>query len=50
MLKCLFSGLSFEQPVQTLESIAMSTLNLLEAIRFLGQGLSCTTLVLVTGQ
>jgi len=30
-------GLSFEQPVETLESIALSTLNLLEAIRFLGQ-------------
>jgi GDPmannose 4,6-dehydratase len=31
------SGLSFEQPVETLESIALSTLNLLEAIRFLGR-------------
>jgi GDPmannose 4,6-dehydratase len=30
-------GLSFEQPVETLESIALSTLNLLEAIRFLGR-------------
>jgi GDPmannose 4,6-dehydratase len=30
-------GLSFEQPVETLESIATGTLNLLEAIRFLGQ-------------
>ncbi|TLS78415.1 GDP-mannose 4,6-dehydratase [Mariprofundus erugo] len=30
-------GLSFEQPVETLESHAMGTLNLLEAIRFLGQ-------------
>jgi GDPmannose 4,6-dehydratase len=30
-------GLSFEQPVETLESIATATLNLLEAIRFLGQ-------------
>lgn len=29
-------GLSFEQPVETLESIALGTLNLLEAIRFLG--------------
>lgn len=28
-------GLSFEQPVETLESIASGTLNLLEAIRFL---------------
>lgn len=27
-------GLSFEQPVETIESIAMGTLNLLEAIRF----------------
>jgi GDPmannose 4,6-dehydratase len=30
-------GLSFEQPVETLESISMGTLNLLEAIRFLGR-------------
>lgn len=29
-------GLSFEQPVETLDSIATGTLNLLEAIRFLG--------------
>lgn len=29
-------GLSFEQPVETLESIIMGTLNLLEAIRFTG--------------
>jgi GDPmannose 4,6-dehydratase len=29
-------GLSFEQPVETLESIAVGALNLLEAIRFLG--------------
>lgn len=29
-------GLSFEQPVETLESISLSTLNLLESIRFLG--------------
>lgn len=30
-------GLSFEQPVETLESISVATLNLLEAIRFLGR-------------
>ncbi|QIP12020.1 GDP-mannose 4,6-dehydratase [Spirosoma aureum] len=30
-------GLSFEQPVETLESISIGTLNLLEAIRFTGQ-------------
>lgn len=30
-------GLSFEQPVETLESIAFGTLNILEAIRFIGQ-------------
>jgi GDPmannose 4,6-dehydratase len=29
-------GLSFEQPVETMESVAMGTLNILEAIRFLG--------------
>lgn len=29
-------GLSFEQPVETLDSIATATLNLLEVIRFLG--------------
>lgn len=29
-------GLSFEQPVETMESIATATLNLLETIRFLG--------------
>lgn len=29
-------GLSFQQPVETLESITIGTLNLLEAIRFLG--------------
>lgn len=29
-------GLSFEQPVETLESMATGTLNLLEAIRFIG--------------
>lgn len=30
-------GLSFEQPVETMESISLATLNLLEAIRFLGR-------------
>jgi len=30
-------GLSFEQPVETMESISIGTLNLLEAIRFLQQ-------------
>ncbi len=30
-------ALSFEQPVETLESISLATLNLLEAIRFLSQ-------------
>lgn len=30
-------GLSFQQPVETLESISVATLNLLEAIRFLGR-------------
>lgn len=30
-------GLSFQQPVETLESITLGTLNLLEAIRFLGR-------------
>lgn len=30
-------GLSFEQPVETLESVSVGTLNLLEAIRFLGR-------------
>ena len=29
-------GLSFDQPVETLDSVAVGTLNLLEAIRFLG--------------
>ncbi len=29
-------GLSFEQPVETLESITIGTLNILEALRFLG--------------
>jgi GDPmannose 4,6-dehydratase len=32
-------GLSFEQPVETLESIGTGTLNLLEAIRFLGKSI-----------
>lgn len=30
-------GLSFEQPVEAIESIAIGTLNLLEALRFLGR-------------
>jgi GDPmannose 4,6-dehydratase len=30
-------GLSFDQPVETLESIAIGTLNILEAIRFIGK-------------
>jgi GDPmannose 4,6-dehydratase len=30
-------GLSFDQPVETLESISVGTLNLLEAIRFVGR-------------
>lgn len=30
-------GLSFEQPVETIESVAIGTLNLLEAIRFVGR-------------
>lgn len=30
-------GLSFEQPVETMESISIATLNLLEAIRFAGK-------------
>ncbi len=29
-------GLSFDQPVETMESIAMGTLNLLEVVRFMG--------------
>ena len=29
-------GLSFDQPVETLESVSLGTLNILEAIRFLG--------------
>lgn len=32
-------GLSFEQPVESFESIALGTLNLLEAIRISGQGI-----------
>ncbi|RCK77776.1 MAG: GDP-mannose 4,6-dehydratase [Candidatus Ozemobacter sibiricus] len=32
-------GLSFEQPAETLDSILQGTLNLLEAIRFLGEGI-----------
>jgi len=41
-MRCIFwrgqssVGLSFEQPVETLESITVGTLNMLEAIRFLG--------------
>lgn len=30
-------GLSFEQPVETIESITLGTLNLLEALRFIGK-------------
>lgn len=32
-------GLSFEQPVETMESISIGTLNMLEAIRFCGGGI-----------
>jgi GDPmannose 4,6-dehydratase len=32
-------GLSFQQPVETIESISIGTLNLLEAIRFLGHSI-----------
>ena len=32
-------GLSFEQPVETQDSIYLGTLNLLEAIRFIGKGI-----------
>ncbi len=32
-------GLSFDQPVETLESISVGTLNLLEAIRFTGRSI-----------
>tara|TARA_Y100000589_G_scaffold252777_1_gene241413 strand:+ start:4740 stop:5711 length:972 start_codon:yes stop_codon:yes gene_type:complete len=31
-------GLSFEQPLETLESIAIATINILESMRFLGGG------------
>lgn len=34
-------GLSFDQPVETLESISIGTLNLLEAIRFTGRPIKC---------
>ncbi len=30
-------GLSFQQPVETLESVALATLNILEALRFIGK-------------
>ena len=33
-------GLSFEQPVETIESISIGTLNLLEAIRFVDESIS----------
>jgi GDPmannose 4,6-dehydratase len=32
-------GLSFDQPVETLESVTLGTLNILEAVRFLGAGI-----------
>lgn len=32
-------GLSFEQPVETIESVALGTLNMLEAIRFSGRNI-----------
>jgi GDPmannose 4,6-dehydratase len=32
-------GLSFQQPVETMDSISVGVLNLLEAIRFLGEGI-----------
>ena len=32
-------GLSFQQPVETLESVALGTLNLLEAVRFTGSAI-----------
>lgn len=32
-------GLSFEQPVETMESITFGTLNILEAIRFIDKGI-----------
>jgi GDPmannose 4,6-dehydratase len=31
-------GLSFEQPIETMESIAIASINLMEAVRFLGAG------------
>lgn len=34
-------GLSFDQPVETMESLALGTLNLLEAIRFLDPSIRC---------
>lgn len=34
-------GLSFQQPVETMESIAMGTLHLLEAIRFVDRPIRC---------
>ncbi len=37
-------GLSFEQPVETMESITIGTLNLLEAIRYLGEAESSSTM------
>jgi GDPmannose 4,6-dehydratase len=36
-------GLSFDQPVETLESISIGTLNLLEAIRFIGKRIKLYT-------
>jgi GDPmannose 4,6-dehydratase len=43
-------GLSFEQPVETLESISVGTLNLLESIRFLGSSTAGTTIQRVLRQ
>lgn len=34
-------GLSFEQPVETMESVSLGTLNLLEVIRFLNKDIRC---------
>ncbi len=34
-------GLSFEQPAETLESVAMGTLNVLEALRLVGKTVRC---------
>lgn len=34
-------GLSFEQPVETMESVSLGTLNLLEVIRFLDKDIRC---------